>query len=111
MDNTDLERIVAMIGLIGGLSIAYGKAMGTQQAAISEAVISAGTIGSRYKRVVNLAIGLVLAILFTAVAALWLGSWEIVPAGVLAGILASTEANKAHDAETMKPEPKPPKTD
>jgi hypothetical protein len=39
----------------------------------------------------------------TAVGAAWLHAWEIVPAGVLAGILAAVEASRQHDA--AKPPP------
>jgi predicted membrane-bound mannosyltransferase len=38
----------------------------------------------------------------TEVGALWLRQWQVVPAGVLAGILAAVEARRGHDAESAE---------
>ncbi len=47
-------------------------------------------------------IGILIASLFTVVGALSIGApWQIVPAGVLAGITASVEASKVHDREAV----------
>jgi hypothetical protein len=44
----------------------------------------------------------------TVVGALWLGRWELVPAGVLADILAAVEAGRAHDHQAGKSVEEPP---
>jgi hypothetical protein len=61
-------------------------------------IIGVVTVPRRIRRLLNLAVGILIASAFTVVGALWLDSWAIVPAGVLAGILAAVEAGKAHDA-------------
>jgi hypothetical protein len=66
-------------------------------------VIDAFEVTTGFKRLVNIGVGILIAAGMTAVGAAWLHAWEIVPAGVLAGILAAVEASKQHDA--AKPPP------
>ncbi len=45
-------------------------------------------------------IGILIASLFTVVGAVSIGApWQIVPTGVLAGIMASVEASKVHEGD------------
>ncbi len=49
-------------------------------------------------------IGILIASLFTVVGAVSIGApWQIIPAGVLAGIMASVEASRVHDQEANAP--------
>lgn len=98
MDN-QIGELVAVVGIVVGLGVAYGKAFAAYQTAISQAIIEALQVPSRFRAVTNLAVGILIGVAITIVGALWLHSWEIVPAGVFAGVLASVEAGKVHDAE------------
>lgn len=40
-----------------------------------------------------------IGVIFTPVGALSIGEWQIVPAGILTGIMASVVASKVHDRE------------
>jgi hypothetical protein len=106
-----ITELITIIGVVTGLALAYGKAFAGYQAAITQAFIDAFAVPSRFRRLLNLVVGILIASAFTVVGALWLGSWTIVPAGVLAGILAAVEAGKAHDSgnvgEPAGPAPPP----
>jgi hypothetical protein len=93
-----IAELITVIGVVTGLALAYGKAFAGYQAAITQAFIDAFAVPSRFRRLLNLLVGILIASAFTVVGALWLDSWAIVPAGVLAGILAAVEAGKEHDA-------------
>jgi hypothetical protein len=97
-----ITELITIIGIVTGLALAYGKAFAGYQAAITQAFIDAFAVPSRFRRLLNLAVGILIASAFTAVGALWLESWAIVPAGVLAGILAAVEAGKEHDAAKVE---------
>ncbi|HWV57907.1 MAG TPA: hypothetical protein VNZ57_10675 [Longimicrobiales bacterium] len=99
-----VSALIAIIGIIVGLAIAYGKAFGGYQTDITQAVIDAAKVPTRYRRLLNLVVGIAIATAFTLVGAAWMGQLELVPAGILAGVLASVEAGKVHDAEKMAPE-------
>jgi hypothetical protein len=63
-------------------------------------------------RLTDLLLGFLIASLFTIVGAVSIGApWQIVPAGVLAGIMASVEASRVHDRESVpavaRPRPPP----
>jgi hypothetical protein len=92
-----ITELITIIGIVTGLALAYGKAFAGYQAAITQAFIDAFSVPSRFRRLLNLVVGILIASAFTVVGALWLNSWTIVPAGVLAGILAAVEAGKVHD--------------
>ncbi len=98
--DAQMTELITIIGVVTGLALAYGRAFAGYQAAITQAFIDAFTVSSKYKRLLNLVIGILIASAFTVVGALWLGTWQIVPAGVLAGILAAVEAGKAHEDGT-----------
>jgi Tfp pilus assembly protein PilN len=100
--NTEIEELVFAIGAVVALSLAYAKGVAGTQMFMAEAIIRAMKIRSQYKMITNMAVGVVLGVCVTLVGAMWVGTWDIVPAGVLAGILASTEASKLHDAKEDK---------
>lgn len=105
----DTGDLIAIVGVIAGLAVAYGKAFGVYQASITQAVIDAAQVPSRYRRLLNLVVGVTVATAFTVVGAEWLGQWELVPAALLAGVLASVEAASFHDAKATE-DSMPPKS-
>ena len=102
----DISELVTIIGVVTALAVAYAKAFGSYQAAITQAFVDACSVPSRYKRVLNLSVGIVISCGMTLVGVVWLDSWRIMPAGVLAGILSAVEASKAYDAGGVGPEKK-----
>ncbi|HEV2123141.1 MAG TPA: hypothetical protein VGW38_10250 [Chloroflexota bacterium] len=46
-----------------------------------------------------MAVGILLAVAFSVIAAAWIDDWRIVPAGILAGLMASVEAMRTHDQQ------------
>ena len=97
-----IDQLIIVLGVVAGLAVAYGKVMGGYQTELSQTFIDAFQIRSRFRRLANLTVGVGLAVGFTVVGALWLETWAIVPAGVLAGILSSVEAGKVHDREAAE---------
>jgi hypothetical protein len=97
----NITELITIIGVIAGLALAYGKAFGTYQSEITQAVIDVFEVKKRFRRILNLTTGVLIASAFTIVGAAWLHSWGVVPAGVLAGILASVEAGRTHDARKV----------
>ena len=95
----DADNIVAVIGLVIALSIGYAKIIGPLQMDISQAFIDAFAVPSQYKRLLNLGVGVLLATAVAIIGALAVDSWGLVPAGILAGIMASVEASKVHDQD------------
>ena len=100
--NATVEQLVVIVGVIAALSLAYAKGVSASQKEITQAVIDAFAVRSRYRRGLNMLVGIALGVGVTLVGALWLGTWSIVPVGVLAGELASVEAGKVHDAESAE---------
>lgn len=105
MDTTNLGSLgdlIAYIGLLVTASIGYGKVVGPYQVELTETVIEALGIKTRFKRVANLATGIVVALAFTGVAGYALGRWELLLPGVFAGFLASVEAGRKHDKAKLE---------
>jgi hypothetical protein len=94
MMDSEIGGLLAMLFAVVAL---YAKYVGPYQTQLSEWVIEARQVESRYKGLVNLAVGVVLAVAISGVAAWYLGNLFILPVGVLAGALASVEAAKVHD--------------
>ena len=94
----NITELITIIGVITGLALAYGKAFGTYQSEITQAVIDVFEVKTRFRRILNLTVGIMIANAFTIVGAAWLHAWGVIPAGMLAGILASVEAGRTHDA-------------
>lgn len=98
--SNDLAAYFAIIVLV---SVAYGKTFGATQEAITQAVIDAFAIRSRYRRVTNLGVGMAIALLIAGAAAWKLTSWDVIPIGIIAGLMASVEAAKAHETPQAPP--------
>jgi len=102
--SNDLTAYFAIIVLV---SVAYGKTFGGTQEAITQAVVDALAIRSRYRRVTNLAVGMAIALLIAGAAAWKLQTWDVLPIGIIAGLMASVEAAKAHETPQAPPPTKP----
>lgn len=98
MDDPNLAIIVATIAVIAGAAAAYVKFLGPLQVYLVEAIIEATSISSRYKRLLNVAVGMSLAVAVTFVAILQGAPWWLISVGIFGGLAASIEAAKAHDA-------------
>lgn len=96
------EELAKLFLLVGAVALAYGKAVGSTQAQVSQWVIDAWQVKSRYRGLINLAVGMVLAGAFGLLAAWQGGDWSVLAVIVLAGIVASVEAAKAHDEAVTK---------
>lgn len=92
-----VAELVTLIAVVTGLSVAYGKAFGPYQTQVAQWVIDALGIARRYRGLVNLAVGIMIATAFTVVAAVQLGQSGLIAVGVLAGAFASVEAARVHD--------------
>jgi hypothetical protein len=96
------EELLAFIVILGAVAIGYGKFMGPYQTDLTTAFVKALSVKSRYRPVVNLAVGIVLGLGITAAAAFYIDNKGIIPLGILAGIFASSEASKKYDATETK---------
>lgn len=67
--DANIELLIAYITLVAGLSVTFGKVFGSCQTKITQAVIDAIGMRSRYRRLVNMAVGILTASLFTIVGA------------------------------------------
>ena len=74
-----ISELVTIMGVVTALAVAYAKAFGGYQAAITQAFIDSFAVPSRYRRILNLAVGIVIACGMTVVGGLWLGTWRIMP--------------------------------
>lgn len=104
-------RLTALATLVTGLSLLYAQRFGDAQCQLVEWVIAAGKVPGRWRGLLNLGVGVALALAFTGLGALVAGDATILAAGCLAGVLASIQAAKAHDqadASPPAPEPEPP---
>jgi len=97
--NPNYDELAAFAAAVLVLSAAYGSAFGKYQTKFTDAVIDAFRVDGRFKQMTNFAVGILIAISFTCIAALKLGDWTIAPVGILAGILASVTASETHDAQ------------
>lgn len=102
----DITQLIAAITIIVGLSVTYAKTFGSHQEALTQVAIETFAVKARYKKAVNLGVGLLVASILTVVAAYAIGSYVVIPAGIVAGLFASVEAQKVHDVD---PSDKPPK--
>lgn len=93
------EQIARLLVLVTAVATGYGQLFGRYQFQIVEWIIAAGSIDGRYRGVVNLGVGVTLAGAFSGLAAWQIGDWAVVIVGLLAGVLASVEAARVHDAE------------
>jgi hypothetical protein len=105
MNEPSIAALTALIGLIGTVSVAYGKALGATQMQLVKWVIDALRIERRYRGLLNLAIGLLLAMTLSAIAAWTIGDRRFLAVGLLAGLIASVEAAKTHDDGAVSRKP------
>lgn len=102
MDDDQITDLLALIGAVVTLGAAYGKMFGGRQTQIVEWIVTGFGVKSRWRGLVNLAVGLVIAGAVSAYAALRSGEWAMLAAGLLAGLLASDEAARVHDEQAAK---------
>jgi hypothetical protein len=100
-----IATLLAAIAVIVGASITYAKTIGPYQEAMSQVAIESFGVSSRYKKAVNLGVGLLLASILTVVAAYAIGNMIVIPAGLVAGIFASVEAQRVHDTTPSDEQP------
>lgn len=98
------NSLISFVAVVGLVIAAYQGAFGTRQAEISEVVIKAFDVKSRYKPAVNMATSIVVSLAVGGVLAMEAG-WRVLPIAALAGFLASMKAAEAHDAKKAEKEP------
>lgn len=96
---TQIDELVVLLGLVAALGVAYAKTFAPYQEAITQAIVDAARVGTRYKRLTNLAVGEGMAIAFSALGAWVIGDWTVLALGVIAGLLSSVEAARVHDTQ------------
>jgi hypothetical protein len=99
MNDSSIGDLTALIAVIGTVAVAYGKALGATQMQLVQWVIDALRIERRYRGLLNLAIGFLLAMTLSAIAAWIIGDRRFLAVGLLAGLIASVEAAREHDGE------------
>jgi hypothetical protein len=97
MNETTIGELTALIAVIGTVAAAYGKALGSTQMALVEWVVAATEVDSRWRGLLNLAIGLILALGLSGLAVWIIGDVRFFAIGVLAGLISSVEAARSHD--------------
>jgi hypothetical protein len=95
-----IAQLLALAATVVALSAGYAKAFGAYQCQIVQWVIDAGRVPGRFRGVVNLAVGVAIAAGVGGLGARQAGDPGILVLGLLAGILASVEAAKVHDAQS-----------
>jgi len=98
------NSLISFVAVVGLVIAAYQGAFGARQAEISEVVIKALDVKSRYKPAVNAVTSVLVALVVGGVLAMEAG-WKVLPIAALAGLLASTKAAEAHDAKKANDEP------
>ena len=104
MNESSISELTALIAVIGTVAVAYGKALGATQMQLVQWVIDALRIERRYRGLLNLAIGFLLAMALSAIAAWIISDLRFLAVGLLAGLIASVEAAKAHDDGAVRSE-------
>jgi hypothetical protein len=98
MNEATFGQLTALIAVVASVATAYGKAFGKTQMQLVQWVVEALVVPGRYRGLLNLAIGVGLAMTMSAIAAWVIGEPRFLAIGLLAGIIASIEAAGAHDA-------------
>lgn len=98
MNETTIGELTALIAVVVAVATAYGKAFGRTQMQLVQWVIEAMIVPNRNRGLLNLAIGVSLALLMSATAAWVIGEPRFIAIGLLAGIIASIEAANTHDS-------------
>jgi hypothetical protein len=98
MNETTIGELTALIAVVGTVAAAYGKALGGTQMALVEWVVAATQVESRWRGLLNLAIGVTLAQGMSGLAVWIIGDPRFFAIGLLAGLISSVEAARTHDA-------------
>lgn len=98
--NDQLQQLTVLAALVSGAALAYARLLGNAQMYIVQAAIDALSLPSKLRPAVNIALGLLLAILFSLLLAWYAADLRLLAVGILAGILSSVSAAQAHDAAT-----------
>jgi hypothetical protein len=88
--------LVAVMAVVIGLPVAYGKTFSPYQTQLAQWVIDAGAVPKRWRGPVNLATGLAIAAAVTVVGAVQIGEPGLIAVGVLAGVFSSDEVARIH---------------
>lgn len=98
MDEFNIDPFLATASLIIAASAAYGKLFGKPQMTVTQWIIDASQIESRFRGVTNMAVGLALSLPFAVIIATEL---DIKTGSIflLGGFIASIEAARIHDEE------------
>lgn len=104
MDGAQVNDLLTLIGAVVTLGAAYARLFGGRQTQIVEWIVSGFGVKSRWRGLVNLAVGLAIAGAVSAYASWQTGQWAMLAAGLLAGLLASDEAARVHDEQAAKEE-------
>lgn len=102
MDNDQVNDLLNLIGAVVTLGAAYAKLFGARQTQIVQWVIEGFGVRSKWRGLVNLAVGLAIAGAVSAYAAWQTDQWAMLVAGVLAGLLAADEAARVHDEQAVR---------
>lgn len=102
---SNVAALIAAVTVIVGLSVTYAKTFGSYQERLTEIVVETFAVPTRYKPATNLGVGLVLTSIVTVVAAYSISTALVIPAGVIAGLFASVEAQRVHDEGKSPPPP------
>lgn len=92
--------LVTAIVLIVGLGVTYAKTFAPYQSGLTQVAVDAMNTPSRYRPALNLLIGILFAAVITVVAAAAIGNAAVIPAGIVAGIMGSIEAQRVHDTKS-----------
>lgn len=98
----DVEELVMLLAIVGGIALAYGQAFGKYQVRLTDIACAWFGIPSERKGGINLMLGTAMAVLFTVAAAWKTGLWWIVPFSPLAGVIAAVDAATVHDAQKVE---------
>ena len=85
------------LAAVATVATAYGKVFGPAQMQLVQWTIDGFQIKRRFRGLLNLGIGMGLALVLSSTLAWLLGDVRWVGIGILAGIIASVEAARVHD--------------
>lgn len=97
VSSEQVTDLVTYVALVVAISAGYARAFGETQAYAVQAIIDAWRIASRWRPILNIAVGVAIATAFAVAGAYFIHEWSFVPAGILGGILAAVSAAKVHD--------------
>ena len=104
--NVTLEQFGLLVALIISVAAGYSKLFAEIQMYLTQSLIDAFQVESRYRKLLNIGLGVGIATAVSLITVLYFHEWKFMSVGVVAGIIASAQASKAHDAE-KSPESSP----